>query len=138
MRSTELPRLKAGLLVQDDSRAATTYAGAATNCRLNMLSPPSNSNEDSPLHPQRAIHKLSLLSSVSKSSVHLPTTCVSQANDITAIGADDAQAYWLNAARGIDWIKAPTVAYGKINSDARYVAALPFGPQPIFSPSHMM
>lgn len=80
---------------------------------------PSSVNNDSPLHPQRAIHKLSLLSSTSPNSVHLPTTLSPSTDGITAIGSEDAQAYWLNAARGIDWIKPPTVAYGKIDSEVR-------------------
>jgi hypothetical protein len=83
------------------------------------MSPPSSVNNDSPLHPQRAIHKLSLLSSTSPNSVHLPTTLSPSTDGITAIGSEDAQAYWLNAARGIDWIKPPTVAYGKIDSEVR-------------------
>ncbi|KAL8276541.1 hypothetical protein RQP46_011031 [Phenoliferia psychrophenolica] len=69
-------------------------------------------------HPQLEIHALSLLGTASKSPVvHDPAR--QSPPEIEPVGNADAQAFWLNAAKGIDWIKPPTVAHGLVEGDLR-------------------
>ena len=67
-----------------------------------LLPPASNS---ATMHPQIAIHKLSLLkpANAEEQTLHAPK----DSGDSTT-----GNLFWLNAARQIDWIKQPKVAYG--------------------------
>ncbi|ORY72401.1 putative amp-binding enzyme [Leucosporidium creatinivorum] len=62
------------------------------------------------LHPQHAVHALSLLSSPSPPAAHHQAR--SGAAAVEPQGSDDAQSFWLAASKLIAWIKPPTVAYG--------------------------
>lgn len=66
-------------------------------------------------HPNRSIHQLSLLSSESSAGVH--SQKLERKGNVTPIGNDEAQAFWLNQSRCIDWIKQPTIAYGLVDGD---------------------
>lgn len=68
------------------------------------------------VHPQIAIHELSLLATAEKGGLHTPPS--SAEAGIEQMGSKTANTYWLNAARQIDWIKPPTVAYGLVNGEA--------------------
>lgn len=68
----------------------------------------SNSNYSTMVHPQRAIHALSLLNNTEAASIHPSTELVANSPKNTS---QDAQAFWLNAAKDIDWIKSPSIAH---------------------------
>lgn len=59
------------------------------------------------VHPQQAVHAFSLLSSPSAPVTHHQTKSAANSQ-----GSEDAQNFWLAAAKGITWSKPPTVAYG--------------------------
>lgn len=68
----------------------------------------STASADIAIHPQQAVHALSLLSSLSPPGVtHLQARSAAEPQ-----GSEDAQNFWLGAAKLISWSKAPTVAYG--------------------------
>jgi len=72
------------------------------------------------LHPQQTGHALSLLSaSQVEPSLHALTASASK--NVQAIGAANAQAYWMNASKTIDWIKPPEIAYGRSASSSKPV-----------------
>ncbi|SCV67911.1 BQ2448_5522 [Microbotryum intermedium] len=72
------------------------------------------------MHPQQAINMLSLLSAPSSTdhlspssiSILLPTSLSNKRSSSKALGNPNAQAFWLNASRTIDWVKPPSTAYG--------------------------
>ncbi|KAK4702650.1 propionyl-CoA synthetase, partial [Phenoliferia sp. Uapishka_3] len=71
-------------------------------------------------HPQLEIHALSLLTNTTKTSaIHGDHPARLPSDGIEPVGAADAQAFWLNAAKNIDWIKSPTVAHGLVKGDNR-------------------
>ena len=55
------------------------------------------------MHPQIAIHKLSLLGNEKQSILHSPKD---------SADSSTGNLFWLNAARQIDWIKQPKIAHG--------------------------
>lgn len=75
------------------------------------------------VHPQRAIHAISLLSNnpsgPSTAGVHLPVSLTQDVPGVTKLGADAAQAFWMNAARDIDWFEEPAMAYGHVEGEIR-------------------
>ena len=71
---------------------------------------------------QRNIWQQSLLSNDSEIEHVLPSSYDSK----QATGSTSAQAFWLNAAKLIDWVKPPTIAYGK-DADSNEEAWFPDG-----------
>lgn len=83
-----------------------------TGSRMNRTTPRlSRMVKETFHHPQQLTHELSLLRSKQESLCHLPA-------DVAVDGAADSglnstgQAFWLNAARSIDWFQRPKLAYG--------------------------
>lgn len=70
------------------------------------------------MHPQQAVHKLSLLASTDKDTVNGSSnkTASSQPH-ISPVGSNTAQSFWLNAARNIDWAQQPSIAYGHVKGE---------------------
>lgn len=64
-------------------------------------------NYSTMVHPQRAIHKMSLLNNSEDSTIHPSTDLVKSG----AHGSADAQSFWLNAAKDIDWFVEPKIAH---------------------------
>lgn len=80
--------------------------------------PPPSTTMTLPIHPQPANHTLSLLSAKDHDSLHKPISVVQASPDgIKTIGATPAQIWWLNAAKCIDWIKEPKIAYGHVEGE---------------------
>ena len=62
-----------------------------------------------PMHPQIAIHKLSLLNKgTGEQILHAPKDSGESST---------GNLFWLNAARQIDWIKQPKIAHGVASGD---------------------
>lgn len=61
-------------------------------------------------HPQQYVHEASLLSSKVDSHVLVPQSAAKAEN--AGHGNAAAQAFWLNAAKSIDWVQPPKLAYG--------------------------
>ncbi|KDE03155.1 hypothetical protein MVLG_06350 [Microbotryum lychnidis-dioicae p1A1 Lamole] len=90
------------------------------------------------MHPQQAINTLSLLStplsadphSAESISIMLPTSgCRPSSSTSTtqALGNPNAQAFWLNASKTIDWVKPPSVAYGQVGREQERPTWFPDG-----------
>lgn len=79
-------------------------------------------------HPQQLTHELSLVSSKVKSLCHLPVTVQQQQQqqDKQLDTNPSGQAFWLNAAKAIDWFQPPKLAYGSSSSESSAVSDTTF------------
>lgn len=102
----------------------------ARSTHFNIMS---NTASYSTNHPQLEIHELSLLGKEKPQATHHDPERQS-APGIKTVGNADAQAFWLNAAKSIDWIKPPTVAHGIEQRDLVSVG-MALGGAPPLTPS---
>lgn len=68
-------------------------------------------------HPQLITHAISLLDPGLTTPAIIHPSQLAPPNGVSTVGNPDAQEFWLNAARSIDWIKLPTVAHGLVAGD---------------------
>ncbi|KAM0752423.1 acetyl-CoA synthetase-like protein [Meredithblackwellia eburnea MCA 4105] len=69
-------------------------------------------------HPQIDIHNISLMNPVIPSS-GTNHGALKPAQGVKIIGDDHAQAFWMNAAKLIDWVEPPKIAHGLVEGEKR-------------------
>lgn len=67
-------------------------------------------------HPQQLINKQSLIGEQASSTLNHAQSII-QGKPLKPLGNLDAQTFWLNAAKRIDWFKEPSVAYAQLEGD---------------------
>ena len=96
---------------------ASPVAVARHSIHLSIPTTMSTTASFSANHPQLEIHALSLLSESKKKPAVIHDPAGPLGPGIESVGNADALAFWLNAAKSIDWIKPPTVAHGLVKGD---------------------